>query len=323
MKAAVATQYGDKEVLDILEIPRPTVKKQDHVLIEVHASSVNPIDWKLRKGMLKFFVPLKFPAVLGFDLCGKVVETGSNVTKFKPGDWVISRSDNKWGEAYAEYTVVSESALALKPKNLSISQSAALPLAGLTAYEGLTVHGKLQPEDTVFIHGASGGVGLFAVQIAKALGGRVTASCGTTNVEFVKSFQVGRVIDYKKERLFAEGDNYSCIYDAVGMLTYGKIKKYLKPGGRFVTTLPSPGVLFSTAFQFLPGKHGIFFAVKPNGALLEKLVRLVEAEKVKVIIDSEYKLDDIKLAHARSETGRARGKIIVQIRPQSIAKVSV
>jgi len=314
MKAAVATRYGDVEVLEIQEtdIPKVSPKK---VLIEVHASSVNPIDWKLYSGAFRFLVPLKFPAIMGFDLCGKVIEVGKEVTRFKAGDWVMSRSANKTGEAYAEFALIDESALAIKPDSLSVSEAAALPLAGLTAYEGLMIHGKLKSGNRVLINGASGGVGSMAVQIAKTMGTHVTSTCSTKNVDFVRSLGADCVVDYTQDNVLAQLDSFDLVFDAVGKFSFGKVKPRLKPEGLMVTTQPSPRVLLSTTLGWIHrGKRAIFFTVQPNGKRLETLGRLCQEGKIKITIDSEYPLAQIADAHRRSQTNRARGKIVVKIR---------
>ncbi|MFZ2197857.1 MAG: NADP-dependent oxidoreductase, partial [Thermodesulfovibrionales bacterium] len=195
MKAVVIEKYGGADVLEIKDIPLPVVEDQD-LLIEVHAASVNPVDWKIREGYFKEMIPYKFPLVLGWDVAGVVKETGASTTLFKAGDRVFSRTDIARNGTYAEYVAVDEGLVALLPDNLSFREAAAVPLACQTAWQALIEMAHVKQGDKVLIHAASGGVGTFAVQIAKYRGAYVTATCGTANTRLVKSLGADEVIDY-------------------------------------------------------------------------------------------------------------------------------
>jgi NADPH:quinone reductase-like Zn-dependent oxidoreductase len=315
VKAAVIRKYGTANDLKIEEVAKPFAKNKE-VLIEIYASSVNPIDWKLRSGMLRYIYPLSFPEILGFDVCGQIVEIGEGVTRYKKGDWVYARSDKKAGNAYAQYIALNEEVIALKPAQISPNEAAAMPLAALTAFQGMRDHGRLQSGQTVLINGASGGVGTYAVQIAKAMGATVVAVCGAKNSDLIKSLGADKIIDYKKSDPLGSDQKYPVIFDAVGNLGYLRAKRHLERGGRYVTTLPGVSVMVSTlaAKLGLPGRHGIFFSMKPDSAGLKQLSQWVQEGKLHTIIDSAFSLDDIKKAHERSESSRARGKIVIQVR---------
>ncbi len=311
MKAVQITKYG-QDVLEIVDFPRPTAGEGE-VLIEVHAASVNPIDWKLADGGLRMIVPVKFPAVLGFDVSGRVIE--SNGSRFKEGDLVFARSGKGAGGTYAEYCVVAEEHCAPRPGVLSHEEAAAIPLAALTALQALRDKGNMQPGHDVLVNGASGGVGIFGVQIAKALGGTVTGVCGTNNTELVREMGADHIIDYKQAPPLETDREYDIIFDAVANLSWGAAKKRLKKNGVYITTVPTGSTMAGLVFSaILPGKKARFIAVKSNGRDLEFLSDLARDNKLKVVIDETFSLDQIKEAHARSRSGRARGKIVIKVR---------
>lgn len=314
MKAAVIDHYGPPGVLKIRETPRPAVKP-DQVLVEVHASSVNPIDWKIRNGSLRMLMGFKFPMVLGYDVSGQVVEAGSEVTRFKIGDQVYAKSNSKTGRAYAEYVVVGESALALKPRNISHEEAAAIPLAALTALQALREQGGIGAGSRVLVIGAAGGVGSYAVQIAKACGAEVAGVCGTGNVALVKELGADRVIDYKKENVMSASGPYDIVFDAVAAYSFSAVRPILRKKGAYISTLPSPGLAFSILWtRLVPGQKAHFILMKPLGADLRYLAELVEAGKMRSVIDSAFSLEDVARAHARSEAGHARGKIVIRVK---------
>jgi NADPH:quinone reductase-like Zn-dependent oxidoreductase len=210
MKAAVINGYGAPEVLQYTEVEKPQIKP-NQMLVRVYASSVNPIDWKIRKGMLKVLTGNKFPMILGFDVSGEVVEVGTQVTQFKPGDSIYAHLNQLPGGAYAEYAAVAEKSAAAKPTNMSHEEAAAVPLAAMTALQAWRDEGNLKLGQKVLINGASGGVGTFAVQIAKVLGAEVTAVCGTRNLEMVKSLGADRLIDYKQQDFTKDTTKYENI----------------------------------------------------------------------------------------------------------------
>ena len=230
MRAVVINQFGSADVLQVAEVARPAVAA-DQVLIEVHASSVNPIDSKIRDGSMSFRFGKDFPKVMGFDAAGVVVEMGAEVKKFKVGDEVFVRSNLLTGCACAEYLAVEESIVALKPEQLSFQQAAAMPLAGLTALQGLRDDCRLQAGQRILIIAASGGVGTYAVQMAKAMGAEVTAVCSGPNVDMVKALGADHVIDYTCEDVFSTDRPYDAIYDLMGVQRFKVGRKALTRGG--------------------------------------------------------------------------------------------
>ncbi|AFY30588.1 NAD(P)-dependent alcohol dehydrogenase [Calothrix sp. PCC 7507] len=308
MKAVVIRQYGTAEVLQYEDVEQPTIKPMQ-LLVKVHASSVNPIDWKIRKGMLQIITGNRFPMILGFDLAGEVVEVGVGVTRFKPGDSIYG-STSFPGGAYAEFAAIPENLAALKPINLTDEQAAVVPLAALTALQALRDQGNIQSGQTVLINGAAGGVGIFAVQIAKALGAVVTGVTSTKNLEFVKSLGSDRLIDYTQQDFTQEPVKYDIIFDVVAKRSPSEVKKVLKPNGIYITTLPSPESLVQSVLTaFLPGQKVKFILEKPNTRDLVYLKDLIEAGKIRVVIDRTFPLQELAAAHAYSETERAVGKI--------------
>lgn len=317
MKAVLIREFGSPEVLRLEEVDKPVISN-DEVLIRVHYSSVNPVDWKIRNGSARFFYDSKFPMVLGFDVAGDIVDTGSSVTRFKKGDRVFGMLNYKRRGAYAEYACAKEENLAHIPENLDFKEASAIPLAGLTAYQALYYRGKIKSGESVLINGASGGVGSFGVQIAKAAGATVTAICGTDNIELVKILGADKVIDYRKEDFTKLPDKYDIIFDAVGKLSFFRVNKNLKDSGRYITTLPDKVDIFSfflTSFLTLFGysKKSTFVGVKPSGSDLNSMSSLVKEKKLIPVIDRVFTMEQIREAHAYSETGHARGKIVIKV----------
>ncbi|MEH2076917.1 MAG: NAD(P)-dependent alcohol dehydrogenase [Nostoc sp.] len=310
MKAMVIRRYGATEVLQYEEVEQPKIEPTQ-LLVKVRASSVNPIDWKIRKGMLSLITGSKFPKILGFDVAGEVVEVGSQVRRFKPGD-AIYGSTSFPGGGYAEFAAVSENVVALKPANLNYEEAATVPLAALTALQALRDQGNIQTGQTVLINGAAGGVGIFAVQIAKALGTVVTGVSSTKNLDLVKSLGADRVIDYTQQDFAEDTAQYDIIFDAVGKRSLSETKKVLKPNGVYITTVPSPQVfLESVLTALLPGQKAKFLFEKPNAKDLLFLKELIEGGKIRAVIDRTYPLQELAAAHDYSETGRAVGKIAI------------
>lgn len=318
-KAAVIRQYGNSDVFEIEEIELPQIKP-DQMLVKVCATSIDPIEWKMRQGMLKLLTGSKFPIILGFDVSGRVVEVGSQVTRFKPGDLIYACLDQLKGGAYAEYAVVSEKVAALKPTNMTYEQAAAVPLAALTALQALRDQGQLKAEQRVLVNGASGGVGTFAIQVAKALGAsEVTGVCSGANLERVKSLGADRVIDYTQEdftqQVFTpDQEKYDLVFDIVGNRSLSECKSVLQPWGRYVTTQPYPSNYFQSFLtSLLPGQRYKVILLKTNGVDLADLTKQIEAGKIQSVIDRTYSLSQIAEAHAYSETERAVGKIVITI----------
>lgn len=314
MKAAVIDEFGPSAALQIRDIPKPSIES-GQILVEVYAASVNPIDWKIGAGLMGDRYGDEFPMVLGLDASGIVVEVGTQVTEFAVGDEVYARSDNGAGKCYAEYVALNPRTVAAKPAGLSHVEAAAMPLAALTPLVGLRDCGNLKAGDRVLIIGASGGVGVFAVQIAKIMGADVTAVCSTGNIDLVRELGADRVIDYTETDVLQAGEKYDIIYDTVGSQDAGPARGALSDGGVYMTLVPVPGIDF-----FIPGQTdrvdgaGYFVAWTPHAADLRILSGWAEAGKLRPVIDREYALNDIRLAHERSQTLRARGKIVMRVR---------
>ena len=312
MKAAVIDRYGSAYSFKTREMPEPSIEAGE-ILVKVKASSVNPVDWKIRRGKLKMVSGTNFPKILGADFSGEVQEVGADIKEYKKGDAVFGMVPAVKGGAYAEYLKVKPHHLALKPENLSYQEAAGIPLAGLTALQGLRDYGMLVPEQKVLINGASGGVGNYAVQIAKAMGAVVTGVCSTRNLEFVKSLGAESVIDYTKEEVLNPQEKYHLIFDAHGSLSFPKAKGSLYDDGIMVTTLPSPkSLLHIVLSKFSKHKEMKAFFLKPNYEDLAELKRLAEEKKLQSPIDRTYSLEELAEAHDYSEAGHARGKIIIQ-----------
>jgi NADPH:quinone reductase-like Zn-dependent oxidoreductase len=314
MKAAVIDEFGPSSVLQIRDMPKPAIGPEQ-ILVEVHAASVNPIDWKIGAGLMGDRYGSEFPMVLGLDASGVVVEVGAEVTEFAVGDEVYARSDNGAGKCYAEFVALNPRTVAPKPVGLSHVEAAAMPLAALTPLVGLRDCGQLKAGDRVLIIGASGGVGVFAVQIAKIMGADVTAVCSTGNIHLARELGADRVIDYTQADVLQTGQEYDIIYDTVGSQDAESARGALSDYGVYMTLVPVPGIDF-----FIPGQtervdgKGYFVAWTPHSADLRILSGWVEGGKLRPVIDSEYALDDIKQAHERSQSLRARGKIVMRVR---------
>jgi NADPH:quinone reductase-like Zn-dependent oxidoreductase len=319
MKAIVYHKYGSPDVLELQELDKPVVK-DNQVLVRVYAASANPLDWhrmrgepflaRLTEGLLKPKDPK-----LGADIAGRVEAVGSNVTEFQPGDEVFGVCAG----GFAEYALAGESKLALKPANLSFEAAAAVPVAAFTALQGLRDKGRIQPGQRVLINGASGGVGTFAVQLAKSFGAEVTGVCSTRNLDMVRSIGADHVVDYTQEDFTKNGQRYDLIYDAVGNRSVSDYKRALSPQGICViagfTTLPRLfehmvlGPLMSRAGKKI-GLMGI--ATTPKNDLVV-IKELLETGKVVPVIDRCYPLNETAEAIRYLEKGHARGKVIITV----------
>lgn len=313
MKAIYYEKYGDASVLKYGEQPKPDIKDNE-LLVRVHASSVNPVDWKIRSGLLLPVSGLSFPKIPGRDIAGEVVEVGSKVLAYEPGSRVYGMTDGIGG-ANAAYAVISEATAVQMPSNLNYAQAAAVPLAALTALQALRDKGELQQGEKVLVNGASSGVGSFAVQIAKALGaGEVTSVCSTSHVELVHSLGVDHVIDYTKEDFTAAKDQYDLIFDAVGKSSYLSCKGSLRHHGRYVTTVPDiKDVAFGFALSVFSDKKLKAMFTHDRSQDLKLISSWIEAGKVRPVIDREYPLQEAAEAHRYSEQGHAAGKIILVV----------
>jgi NADPH:quinone reductase-like Zn-dependent oxidoreductase len=250
--------------------------------------------------------------ILGLDLSGEVVAIGDKVTRFKVGDLVYADSGTLPGGAYAEYAAVAEAAAAPKPTHMSHAEAAAVPVAGLTALQALRDLGHLQPGQHVLINGAAGGVGSFAIQIAKALGAEVTAVGSTKNFELLKALGANHLIDYSQQDFTQGAAQYDIVFDAVSKRSFGECKKVLKPKGIYIRTLPSPDVIVQGILtSLLPGQKAKLIFVQAKGSDLAYLKDLVEQGKLRSLIDRTYSLSEIAAAHAQSETERSAGKLVI------------
>ena len=311
MKAIVIDQYGGKEQLKETEFEKP-VPGEKQVIVKLHATSINPIDWKLREGYLKEMIPFDFPIILGWDAAGIVDEVGEKVTDFKAGDRVFARPETTNRGTYAEYTAVDQHLLARIPDNISFEEAACVPLAGLTAWQCLFDFGNIKKGEKVLIHAGAGGVGTFAVQLAKEAGAYVATTVGTHNVEFLKSLGADEVIDYKKQDFEKVLKDYDFVLDSMGGEIQKKSFTVLKEGGRLASIVSNPDQEIASQKNIKSGNVWL----DPNGEQLAKMADLLEQNKLKVVIGHRFPLSEegIKEAHALSESHHAKGKIVIEIR---------
>lgn len=313
MKAVYYEDYGPADVLKYGEIEQENLANinDDQLLIKVHAAGINPVDWKIRQGAMKESMEDPFPIIPGKDVAGEVLKTGKAAKDFKPGDRIFAMSDEPTGGGYAEYAVISADVAVTMPSGLDFTEAAAVPLAALTALQALRDKGKLIKDERVLINGASGGVGSFAVQIAKALGaGEITGVCSEEHRQLVKDLGADRVIDYQQEDFTKNNIQYDLIFDAVGKSSFTDCKESLRENGRFVTTVPNPKDKDTEASA---GKRMETVKVKPSKDDLGFLKGLIEATQMLPVIDKTYPLNEAQNAHRYSETGHAAGKIVLVI----------
>ena len=314
MKAAVIYEYGGPDVFRYEEIPQPEIQ-EDEVLVEVHAASVNPVDWKQRKGNHKLFLKARFPIVPGYDISGRIFKCGSDVTNFKDGDQIFCRLTNRFGGAFAEYAKARESSLSLIPENMDHIHAAAIPMAGQTALQALRDKGRIKPGQKILIIGAAGGVGHYALQLAKIFGAETTAVCSSRHEKLLALLKPDHHIDYNKEDYLAGNKLYDIIFDAAGVKTFLSCKKILATEGIYITVLPRPKLLVHKIIAlFTKGKKVRSLLQKSQGSDLEVLKKLVEEEKLISVIDSIHPLDKVSEAHRRAESYNTDGKIIIKVK---------
>jgi 2-desacetyl-2-hydroxyethyl bacteriochlorophyllide A dehydrogenase len=314
MKAIYFTQYGAPEVLHYGEQPKP-LPAAGQLLVRVHASSVNPIDWKLRQGDMKVVSGFCFPKIPGRDVAGVVERVGEDVTQFRVGDKVFGMAAEGLGGANAEFALLAAKAAVSLPDNLSFEQAAAVPLAALTALQALRDKGQLTEGDRVLVNGAAGGVGTLAVQLARLLGaGYVAGTASSANVALVRSLGVDEVIDYKQQDFTQKPNQYDVIFDAVASSTYLAAKDALRPGGRYITTVPDPrDVLLGTVASAFSDKKLRLIMAKDDGADLHQLRDWLATGQLRPIIDRTFPLADTVAAHRYSAEGHAVGKIVLTV----------
>ena len=307
MQAVQIHRYGDTDALSVEDIPVPELQS-GFVLVKVHAAAVNPVDWKIRKGYLDGMLGHELPLTLGWDLAGEVAAVADDVNDWKVGDAVYSRPNISLNGSQAEYILVKADELAAKPASLNWQEAAAVPLAALTAWQALIDAANIQPGHKVLIHAGAGGVGSFAIQLAKAKGAYVMTTASTRNIEFLQSLGADEVIDYTQQN-FSELRDIDIVFDTMGGEIQAQSWQVLKTGGFLVSIVDTPDEDTAKQHQV----QSAFVFVQPDREQLTELATLIDAGKLKVNIDSVYELADIAAAHQRSESGRARGKIIIQV----------
>ncbi len=312
MKAVYINEYGGSENLIHGDLADP-IPGQREVLIRVAAASVNPVDWKVREGRLKMLSGKTFPLIMGTELSGTIIQTGAGVKQFSPGDRVFAGLSHKGG-AYAELVTVSEKQVIRIPGSLSFNEASTLAVAGVTPMQALTLHYKVAPGDNVLINGASGGVGTYAVQIAKLLGAKVTAVCSERNIPLVTSLGADEVIDYNKEDFRNRKAAFNVVLDAAANTFFPSAKACLKKGGMLIKLNLSVRSLFLSAWTGLfASKKVKMILVKNRPQDLQWMIDKVISGEIKVVIDKVVPLENASEAQEYSMSGRARGKIVISI----------
>lgn len=310
MKAAQINEYGAKDVLVFTaDAPKPSIEA-NQVLVAVKAAGVNPFDWKVREGYMQQNSPLTFPATLGGDFAGVIAEVGADVTGLSVGDEVFGQANALSGQgSYAEFTPAKADSVAPKPKTLDFATSAALPLVGVSAYQALVEHMKLQKGQRVLIHGGAGGIGSIAIQLAKHLGAYVATTVAADDIDFAKSLGADETIDYKSQDFAAVLKDFDAVYDTVGGETYTKSFSILKPGGVIVSMLEQPDEML----QKERGVTAIAQFTRVTTERLEQLARLVDEGSVKPLIDKTFPLENAAEALGSIQEGAHRGKVVIVV----------
>ncbi|AQT50258.1 MULTISPECIES: NADP-dependent oxidoreductase [Burkholderia cepacia complex] len=333
MRAFILERYGRKDGARIGDVPRPQLRDDD-VLIQVHAASLNVLDSKIRDGEFKLILPYRLPLILGNDVAGVVVKVGPRVQRFKIGDEVYARPDKDRIGAFAELIAVNEADLSIKPKTLTMEEAASIPLVGLTAWQALIEKAQLRKGQKVFIHAGSGGVGTFAIQLAKHLGAFVATTTSTANVEWVKRLGADVVIDYRKDDFEKVLADYDVVINSLDAATLRKSLRVLRPGGRLISISGPPDADFgkelglprflSLAMLLLSYrirkeakrlKVGYsFLFMRASGDQLRQITSLIDAGVVRPVVDRIFPFDSIGEAMAYVESGRTKGKVVVKMR---------
>jgi NADPH:quinone reductase-like Zn-dependent oxidoreductase len=308
MKAIVAHEYGGPEVLKYKNVPRPE-PNEDQILVRVIAAGVNPVDAMIRSGLFAKYEKDVFPIIPGADIAGVVEKVGSRTTRFKLGDPVFAYVSLKGGGGYAEYALATERDTAAKPKSLTYVDAAAVPIVALTAWQALVDIAKLGAGHTVLIHGGSGGVGSFAIQIAKARGAKVIATASTANQDLLKQLGADVAIDYTKQKFEDVAKDVDVVLDSVGKDTLARSYGVVKKGGIIVSLVAQPN-------QAELDKHGIrgtALSVEPNADELAEIGKLIDQKKIKVIVSKTFPLSEAARAQEEVATSHTRGKIVLKI----------
>jgi NADPH:quinone reductase-like Zn-dependent oxidoreductase len=333
MKALIFNRYGKRDNVTFADIPRP-VPKPDEILVQVHAAGLNPIDYMIPKGTFRPILKFQLPATLGSDLAGVVVEGGNHVTRFKPGDAVFASSFDLGTGALAEFAIVPEHAAALKPANLDFVQAASIPMVGLTSWQALKERADLKPGQKVFIPAGSGGIGTFAIQLAKYIGAKVGTTTSTANVDLVRSLGADEVVDYKKQEFEDVLRDYDAVLGTIRGDALEKSLRILKPKSTIVSLIGPPDAAFARArgmnrlMVFVFGllsrkiirhakKRGVaysFLFAHPDGSQLAEIGELFKVGRIRPVIDKIFPFEQAKEALAYLERGRAKGKVVVKMR---------
>lgn len=333
MKAFTVDRYGKGRALHLADVPTPELRDNE-VLVEVHAAGVNLLDAKLRNGEFKLILPYRTPFVLGHDVAGVVVQVGRKVRQFKAGDEVYSRPDDFSIGTFAEFVAVKEASLALKPKNLSMEEAASIPLVGLTAWQALVEKARLKKGQKIFIQAGSGGVGTFAIQLAKHLGATVATTTGTGNVGWVKSLGADVVIDYKKDDFEKVLSGYDVVLNSQDGATLQKSLNVLQPAGQLISISGPPDPAFADdiqapwlvkqvlrALSFGTRRKAkrlnvgySFLFMRASGSQLRQITPLIESGAIRPVVDKVFPFEATNEALAYVESGRAKGKVVIKVR---------
>jgi len=333
MKAFIVERYAKKGGMRMAEMPEP-VLREDDVLVKVHAASVNPLDCKISTGEFKLILPYRVPFVLGNDFAGVVVRVGSRVQKFAPGDEVYARPDADRIGAFAELIAIKEASLAMKPKTLSMEEAASIPLVGLTAWQALVEIANVKKGQKVLIHAGSGGVGSFAIQLAKHLGASVATTTSTKNVDWVKRLGADVVVDYKKQEFDKCLGGYDVALNSLGGDTLVKSLQVLKPGGKLISISGPPDIEFAEQLGLNWALKQLmcllsfnirrkasarqvrysFLFMRANGDQLERIAALVDSGAIRAVVDRVFPYESIHDALAYVAQGRAKGKVVIKVK---------
>lgn len=308
MKAVRMHTYGGPEVLVHEEVPCPQADNGE-LLVRVEAAAVNPVDWKIREGYLRELLPHQLPLIMGWDVSGVVAATGPGVTRFHVGDEVYSRPDLMRDGTYAEYTVIREAEAAFKPKSVDHIHAAAIPLAGITAWKALIGTAGVVSGQQVLIHGAAGGVGSYAVQLAKWRGAHVIATASEHNHDYLRRLGADEVIDYRSQRFENIARDMDVVFDTIGSDTQERSWQVLKKGGILVSIVSPPSEEQAAA-------HGVrqeFVFIQPDVAVLTELAELVDAGKIRPFVEAVLPLGEARRAQELSQAGHVRGKIVMKV----------
>lgn len=306
MKAEVFHSFGDARVLGLEDVPAPEPGR-DEVLVHVRAASVNPVDCKMRAGRFPPVDETRLPMIPGQDVCGTVAKYGSDVKRFKRSDAVYAMLEG--GGGYAELVAVKDELLATKPERIDYTQAAAVPLAALTAWQGLFDHGELESGQHVLIHGGAGGVGHFAVQFAKLAGATVSTTVAADDFDFVRDLGADHAIDYRSERFEDRGRDFDLVLDLVGGETQTRSWAVLRNGGTLISTLSEPSQDEARGRDVRAAN----FSAQPHGSQLEHIGRLIDAYKIRPHVQATYPLADASAAQQRLESEHSRGKIVLEV----------